>query len=56
MGSFIGQLDLTVDGGTVTNYKFNVVGIDESRFKENREVKTLIDKEQAPFAKRLTDL
>lgn len=56
MGSFIGQLDLTLEGGAVTNYKFDLVGVDEGRFKENPQVKALIDRNEAPFAKRLLEI
>ena len=56
MGSFIGQLDLTVDGGIVTDRQFQLVGIEDSRFKENPGLKRLIAINESPFLKRLNEV
>lgn len=56
MGSFIGQLDLTLKNGVVDSYHYELVGIEAGRFKENTDVKTIIEKSEAPFQKRLHEI
>lgn len=56
MGSFIGQLDLTLKGGAIESYQYELVGIEATRYEENREVKSLIDTAEAPFQERLHEV
>jgi sulfur-oxidizing protein SoxB len=56
MGSFIGRLDLTLENGAITDSEFDLVPIEESRFAENRDVKALIDRDEAPFLERLHEV
>ncbi len=54
MGSFMGQLDVTLHDGQMTDVKYDLVQISEDKFKENEEVKNLIAQETKPFKKRLS--
>ncbi len=56
MGSFIGQLDLTLKNEVVDSYQYELVGIEAGRFQENTEVKAIIEKSEAPFQKRLHEV
>lgn len=56
MGSFIGRLDVTVDGGRISNYSYKLVGVDESQFAENQNVKSIIDDAERPFQRRLREV
>ncbi|MBC7395836.1 MAG: 5'-nucleotidase C-terminal domain-containing protein [Bdellovibrionales bacterium] len=53
MGSFIGKLDVTVEGGKVTEHQFELVKVEESQYAENAEVKKLVETAERPFRKRL---
>lgn len=56
MGSFIGQLDLTVRDGAISDYKYKLIGVDEADFAENAEVKSLVAAAERPFATRLREV
>lgn len=56
MGSFIGQLDLTLADGKITSSQYELIGIEGTKFEENRDVKSLIEKSEAPFAARLREV
>jgi sulfur-oxidizing protein SoxB len=56
MGSFVGQLDITLKNGIVDAYTYELVGVEENRFSENVDVKNMIDRSEAPFLKRLREV
>lgn len=56
MGSFIGQLDLTLTNGRINSYQYQLIGVEASRFEENRDVKNMIERSEAPFAERLHEV
>jgi S-sulfosulfanyl-L-cysteine sulfohydrolase len=53
MGSFIGRLDVTVNDGVISEFNYNLVGVDEAKFAENQEVKSLVEQAERPFQARL---
>jgi len=53
MGSFLGRLDLTVTDGVVSDFNYQLVGIDEKEFAENKTVQSLVENAERPFATRL---
>ena len=53
MGSFFGQLDLSLQDGKVVDYHYNLMPVEASRYAENPEVKALVTKAEAPYRKRL---
>jgi S-sulfosulfanyl-L-cysteine sulfohydrolase len=54
MGSFIGELDVTLGAGKISDYRYRLIGIDESRYDENSQVKALIEENKRPFQERLS--
>ena len=56
MGSFIGELDVTLEGGSVSNYNYRLLGVDEKRFVENPTVKALVEKAERPMISRLHEV
>jgi sulfur-oxidizing protein SoxB len=56
MGSFIGQLDVTLDGGKISGYTYKLTGVDEAQFAENPRVKALIEGIERPFLARLREV
>ena len=55
MGSFIGRLDVTVNGGNISDYSYKLVGVDETEFAENPKIKALIEQVERPFESRLRE-
>jgi sulfur-oxidizing protein SoxB len=53
MGSFIGRLDVTLNDGTITDYSYKLIGVDEADVTENKEVKSLVEGVERPFRERL---
>jgi 2',3'-cyclic-nucleotide 2'-phosphodiesterase (5'-nucleotidase family) len=53
MGSFIGRLDVTLNGGVISDYSYKLVGVDEAEYAENQKVKSLVEQAERPFAARL---
>lgn len=53
MGSFLGQLDVTLKDGKVAGVQYELVGIDADRYSENPEMKSMIEKIELPFRQRL---
>jgi sulfur-oxidizing protein SoxB len=53
MGSFIGRLDVTLSGGKISDYKYKLLGIDETQFAEDQKVKSLIEGVERPFQAQL---
>ena len=56
IGSFIGQLDLTVNDGKINYHQHQLIGVEASRFEETREIKSSVHYCQAPFARRLNEV
>src|SRR5579864_319978 len=53
MGSFIGRLDVTVNDGVISEFNYNLVGVEEAKFAENQEIKSLVEQAERPFQARL---
>ena len=53
MGSFIGRLDVTLNGGKISGHSYKLIGVDEVQFAENQKVKALIEESEKPFRARL---
>ncbi|MDE2142769.1 MAG: 5'-nucleotidase C-terminal domain-containing protein [Elusimicrobia bacterium] len=53
MGSFIGQLDVTVQNGKIKEHRYKLVYVDEDKYPEDPGVKELVAKAERPFRKRL---
>ncbi len=56
MGSFIGRLDVTVNDGVISEFSYNLVGVDEAKFAENQKVKSLVEQAERPLQARLHQL
>jgi len=56
MGSFFGELDLTLKNGDIDSYQYRLVGIDAATYPENPDVKAMIQKAELPFAQRLREV
>jgi S-sulfosulfanyl-L-cysteine sulfohydrolase len=56
MGSFFGQLDVTLRNGKIDRYQYELVGVEAARYQENPEVKALIERTEAPFLNRLREV
>jgi len=56
MGSFIGQLDVMLNDGKISDYHYKLVGVDETQFAENQKVKALIEQAERPFQARLREV
>ena len=53
MGSFIGELDVTLSGGKIADTRYRLMGVEEGRFAENARVKAMIEEAKRPFRARL---
>jgi 2',3'-cyclic-nucleotide 2'-phosphodiesterase (5'-nucleotidase family) len=53
MGSFLGQLDVTLKNGVVDSYRYDLLGLDEDQIAEDSKVKAMIENIELPFQKRL---
>ena len=56
MGSFVGELDVTLNNGRISGYNYKLIGIDEARFAENQYVKSLVEAVERPFQPRLREV
>lgn len=56
LGSFVGQLDLTVRDGEVASWRYKLIPVLADQYKEDAAVKAQIEKEKKPFAKRLAQV
>jgi sulfur-oxidizing protein SoxB len=56
MGSFIGRLDVVLNRGIVSEYSYKLVGVDETEFAENPNVKALVERAEQPFRARLREV
>jgi sulfur-oxidizing protein SoxB len=56
MGSFIGRLDVTLNNGIISEYGYKLIGVDETEFAENPNVKALVERAEQPFRARLREV
>src|SRR5579864_4906014 len=56
MGSFFGQLDVTLRDGKIDRYQYELVGVEAARYQENPAVKASIEQKEAPFLSRLREV
>ena len=56
MGSFMGELDVTLNDGRISGYNYKLIGIDEAQFAENQKVKSLVEAAERPFQARLREV
>ncbi|HSR09396.1 MAG TPA: bifunctional metallophosphatase/5'-nucleotidase [Bryobacteraceae bacterium] len=56
MGSFMGELDVTLTDRSVSDYNYKLIGIDETQFAENQNVKSLVEAAERPFQARLREV
>ena len=49
MGSFVGRLDLTLNDGTITDYSYKLIGVEEADVTDNKDVKSLVEEVERPF-------
>ena len=56
MGSFIGRLDVTLNGGKISDYSYQLLGVDETQFAENEQVKALVENAERPFQAQLHEV
>lgn len=56
MGSFIGRLDVTLNGGKISGYSYKLIGVDEVQYAENQKVKALVEEAEKPFHARLHEV
>jgi len=56
MGSFLGRLDVTLNDGVISDFSYQLVGIDEAEFAEDRKVKALVENAKRPFQSRLREV
>ncbi len=53
MGSFISQLDLTLQNGKVTSNDYELIYVDAGKYAEDAAVKALVERAEAPYRSRL---
>jgi sulfur-oxidizing protein SoxB len=56
MGSFIGELDVTVNDGKISSYNYKLIGVDEDQFPEDQKVRAMIEQAERPFEARLREV
>jgi len=52
-GSFISRMDIVVENGVVKDHLYQLLDVDPSIYKEDEEMKRLVDTARAPFKKEL---
>ncbi len=52
-GSFLGKLDLLVEDGKLKDFKYELLDVDPQKFKEEKSMLALIEKQYAPFKKEM---
>lgn len=52
-GSFLGKLDLFVEGGKLKDYHYELLDVDPEKFKPDPSMTALIDRQYAPYQKEL---
>jgi 2',3'-cyclic-nucleotide 2'-phosphodiesterase (5'-nucleotidase family) len=52
-GSFVGKLDLVVEGGRIADHAYALLDVDPARYAEDAEMKTLVTAARAPYRQDL---
>jgi 2',3'-cyclic-nucleotide 2'-phosphodiesterase (5'-nucleotidase family) len=52
-GSFVGKLDVAVEGGRVMDHAYALLDVDPDRYPEDQEMKTLVGAARAPYRQEL---
>ncbi len=52
-GSFISKLDIVIENGKIVDDNYELIEVDPDKYKEDKEMKGLIDKAREPFKKEL---
>ncbi|ULQ57601.1 bifunctional metallophosphatase/5'-nucleotidase [Flavihumibacter rivuli] len=52
-GSFVARLDIVVEDGQVKDHNYQLLDVDPSRYKEDEEMKQLVEKAREPYKKTL---
>lgn len=55
-GSFLGRLDVTVQGGRVTGYQWKLIEIEPSKYAPDPEIQRLVDEAKAPYKDKLSQV
>ena len=53
-GSFLGKLDIEVENGKISNYKYQLLDVDPVKYPADKKLQVQIDKASAPFKKELS--
>lgn len=53
-GSFIAKLDIVIENGIVKDHTYQLLDVDPSKYKEDEEMKHLINKAKEPYKKELS--
>ena len=53
-GSFIAKLDLVVENGIIKDHTYQLLDVDPGKYKEDEEMKRLINKANEPYKKELS--
>jgi 2',3'-cyclic-nucleotide 2'-phosphodiesterase (5'-nucleotidase family) len=52
-GSFIAKLDIVIENGIIKDQVYQLLDVDPDKYREDEEMKQLIDKAKAPYKKEL---
>jgi len=52
-GSFIAKLDIVIENGIIKDHVYQLLDVDPEKYKEDEEMKQLVNKAQAPYKKEL---
>ncbi|MES2656724.1 MAG: bifunctional metallophosphatase/5'-nucleotidase [Bacteroidota bacterium] len=52
-GSFISKLDIVIENGKIVDDNYELIEVDPDKYKEDKEMKGLIDKAREPYKKEL---
>ena len=52
-GSFIAQMDIIIENGEVKDHSYQLLDVDPEKYKEDEEMKRLVEKAREPYKKEL---
>jgi sulfur-oxidizing protein SoxB len=52
-GSFLGKLDINLENGKLKNFTYQLLDVDPLKYKADKTVQTLLEKEYAPYREKL---
>jgi 2',3'-cyclic-nucleotide 2'-phosphodiesterase (5'-nucleotidase family) len=52
-GSFIAQMDIIIENGEVKDHTYQLLDVDPTKYKEDEEMKRLVEKAREPYKKEL---